>query len=147
VPRYLVDKSALARLHLRPVHQRLGPLIESGDVASCSIVDLELLYSARNLTEYEALLDERRGLPQITMTQSTFDDAITIQHELARNGHHRLPIPDLIIAAAARSADLAVIHYHNDFQLIADATDLKHEWVAPAGSLYAASLHGLVEPP
>ena len=133
--RYLVDKSALARLHLGPVSQRLGPLIESGDVASCSIVDLELLYSARSLTEYEALADERRGLPHVELSQSTFDDAITIQHELAKSGHHRLPIPDLIIAAAARSADLTVLHYDRDFQLIADATDLEHEWVAPAGSL------------
>lgn len=133
--RYLVDKSALARLHLQPVRERLGPLIESGEVASCSTVDLELLYSARSLTEYEALQDERRGLPQVEMSQSTFDDAITIQHELAKNGHHRLPIPDLIIAAAARSADLAVMHYDNDFQLIADAADLAHEWVVPARSL------------
>ncbi len=133
--RYLVDKSALARLHLRPVRQRLGPLIESGDVATCSIVDLELLYSARNLTEYEALLDERDGLTQVDLSQATFDDAISIQYDLAKHGHHRLPIPDLIIAAAARSADLAVLHYDRDFQLIAEATDLEHEWVAPAGSL------------
>ena len=133
--RYLVDKSALARLHLPPVNERLGPLIESGDVASCSIVDLELLYSARKLTDYEGLLDERRGLPQVELSQSTFDDAITIQHELAKNGHHRLPIPDLIIASAARSADLAVMHYDADFQLIAEATDLEHQWVVPAGSL------------
>lgn len=133
--RYLVDKSALARLHLEPVHQRLGPLIESGDVASCSIVDLELLYAARNLTEYEGLLDERRGLPRVELSQATFDDAIEIQHQLARAGRHRLPIPDLIIAAAARSADLAVMHYDADFQSIADATDLDHEWVVPAGSL------------
>ena len=135
MPRFLVDKSALARLHLGPVRQRLGPLIEAGDVASCPIVDLELLYSARNLPEYEALLDERRGLAQVELSQATFDDAITIQHDLAKNGHHRLPIPDLIIAAAARGADMAVVHYDGDFQLIADATDLEHEWVAPAGSL------------
>ena len=133
--RYLVDKSALARLHLGPVSRRLGPLIESGEVASCSIVDLELLYSARNLTQYEALLDERRGLPQVELSQSTFNDAINIQHELAKRGHHRLPIPDLIIAAAAQSANTTVLHYDRDFQLIADATDLEHEWVAPAGSL------------
>lgn len=133
--RYLADKSALARLNLGPVRTRLAPLIESGEVASCSIVDLELLYSARNLTEYEELLDERLGLPQVELTQETFDDAIAIQHALARFGHHRLPIPDLIIAAAARSADLTVMHYDADFPRIALATALRHEWVAPAGSL------------
>jgi predicted nucleic acid-binding protein len=135
VARYLADKSALARLNLEPVRVRLAPLIEAGEVATCSIVDLELLYSARNLNEYEELLDERHGLPQIALTQQTFDDAINIQHQLARSGHHRLPIPDLIIAAAARTEDLTVIHYDADFERIAEATDVKQEWVAPAGSL------------
>lgn len=132
--RYLADKSALARLHLEPVRVRLAPLIEAGEVASCSIVDLELLYSARNLAEYEELLDEREGLPRVELTQATFDEAINIQHQLARSGHHRLPIPDLIIAAAARTADLTVMHYDADFPRIAEATTLKHEWVTPVGT-------------
>ena len=133
--RYLADKSALARLNLEPVRMRLAPLLETGEVATCSIVDLELLYSARNLTHYEELLDERHGLPQVELTQETFDEAINIQHQLARSGHHRLPIRDLLIAAAAHAADLAVIHYDADFERIAEVTDVEHEWVSPAGSL------------
>lgn len=133
--RYLADKSALARIHLPAVGQRLRPLIEAGAVATCSIVDLELLYSARTFDDYEELLDDRRGLPSVTLTQQTFDDAIEIQHQLARAGQHRLPIPDLIIAAAARSADRSVIHYDADFERIAEVAELDHEWVVPAGSV------------
>lgn len=133
--RYLVDKSALARVYHEPVRRRLGPLIEAGAVASCSIVDLELLYSAQNPADYEALLDEQQGLPAVELGQQTFDDAVAIQHALARQGQHRIPIPDLIIAAAAQSANLGVLHYDADFERIAGVTDLDHEWVVPAGTV------------
>lgn len=135
MPRYLVDKSALARAHLAPVGARLRPLVEAGEVASCSIVDLELLYSARTRDDYEALLDERRGLPAVDLSQETFNDAIEIQRALAHRGQHRLPIPDLIIAAAARSAGLTVLHYDADFERIAAATPVEHEWIVPAGTV------------
>ena len=42
--KFLVDKSALARMPLEPVRQRLAPLIEAGEAATCSIVDLEVLF-------------------------------------------------------------------------------------------------------
>ncbi len=46
--RYLIDKSALARMPLEPVRRRLAPILEAGEAATCSIIDLEVLYSARN---------------------------------------------------------------------------------------------------
>ena len=49
------------------------------------------------------------------------DKAIELQHELARRGHHRLPIPDLLISAAAQAAGLVVMHYDADFERIAAA--------------------------
>lgn len=131
---YLADKSALARIHL-PQAYKLRALIEAGEVATCMIVDLEMLYSARSKDDYEALLDERLGLSRVDLTQELFDDAVDIQSALARAGKHRLPIPDLIIAAAARSADLTVIHYDADFERIAEVTDLEHEWLMPAGNV------------
>ena len=50
--RFLVDKSALARMPLEPVRRRLAPIIEAGEAATCSIVDLEVLYSVRNFEEH-----------------------------------------------------------------------------------------------
>lgn len=61
--------------------------------------------------------------------------ALDVQHELARRGQHRLPIPDLIIAAAAEGAALTLLHYDADFEGIAAVTGLGHEWIASRGSL------------
>jgi len=54
VTRFLVDKSALARMPLEQVRRRLEPIIEAGEAATCSIVDLEVLYSTRNFEEHQS---------------------------------------------------------------------------------------------
>lgn len=133
--RFLADKSALARFTAAPVARRLGPLLEEGLIATCAIVDLEVLYSSQNLSEYEQILDERLSLEQVPITTEVMATAIDLQHELARRGHHRVPIPDLIISAAALHGQLTVLHYDRDFERIADAGGAAHEWIAPAGSL------------
>lgn len=56
---YLVDKSALARMPLAPVRERLAPILEAGEAATCAIIDLEVLFSARNRREHEAIRRRR----------------------------------------------------------------------------------------
>jgi predicted nucleic acid-binding protein len=133
---YLIDKSALARMIHEPVRLRLTPIIESGSAATCGIVELEVLFSARSLDEY-LRIRRRRGLAyrRIPMSEEVFERAIEVQTELARVGHHRLPIPDLLIAAAAESAELTVMHYDSDFDTIAGVTGQPVEWVVPRGSV------------
>jgi predicted nucleic acid-binding protein len=84
-------------------------------------VDLEVLYSSRNLVDYEEILEERRSLDAAPITPEVMATAIDLQHELARRGQHRVPIPDLMISAAALVSDLVVLHYDADFERIADA--------------------------
>ena len=99
-PRYLADKSALARLPRPQVDRRLTPLLLAGDVARCSIIDLELLYSARSHADFVELLADRRALPLVQVEQVDFDRAIAVMELLARLGKHRgVSIPDLLIAA------------------------------------------------
>lgn len=134
--RYLVDKSALARMPLLPVQRRLGLIIEGGVAATCAIVDLEVLFSARNHEEHERIRTRRKlSYFQVPLTQEIFERAIEVQGELAKRGQHRLPIPDLIVAAAAEAAELTVLHYDGDFDRIAEVTAQKTEWVVPRGSL------------
>jgi predicted nucleic acid-binding protein len=136
VSRYLVDKSALARMKLAPVRARLGPVIEAGEAATCSIVDLEILYSARNREDHERIRARRAlAYERIPLSQQICDRAIEVQGSLARSGHHRLPIPDLIVAAAAESAGLTVLHYDADFDRIAEVTRQPVEWIVPRGSV------------
>ncbi|MGH9245157.1 MAG: PIN domain nuclease [Acidimicrobiales bacterium] len=131
--RYLADKSALARFPHPAVKRRLRPLLEDGWIATCGIVDLEVLYSARDLDDYEATLQERRALEDVPVTPQVVSKAVEIQHDLARRGQHRIPIPDLLIAAAADSAGLTVLHYDSDFELISEVSDVSQEWVVPRG--------------
>jgi len=133
---YLVDKSALERMPLAPVRARLAPLIEAGAAATCSIVDLEVLFSARNHEEHDRIRARRAlAYPQVPLSQEIFDRAVAVQGELAKKGQHRLPIPDLIIAAAAEAAGLAVLHYDADFERISSVTGQLVEWVVPRGSV------------
>ena len=132
---YLADKSALARLSLPAVASRVVPLLEDGLIASCAIVDLEVLYSARSQADYEEVLEERRSLDSAPITPEVMDTAIELQHALARRGQHRIPIPDLIISAAAKHARLVVLHYDEDFARIRQAGGARHEWVVPQGTI------------
>lgn len=134
--RYLVDKSALARMPHTAVHERLGRIIEAGEAATCAIIDLEVLFSARNHQEHERIRTRRRlAYVQVPMTEEIFERAIEIQGDLARLGQHRLPIPDLVVAATAEAAGLVVLHYDGDFDRIAEVTGQPVEWVVPRGSV------------
>ena len=133
---YLIDKSALARMQHPAVQVRLAPIIETGNAATCSIIDLEVLYSTRNRREHSRVR-ARRALAyrKVELTEAVFNRAIDVQRLLAGRGRHRLPIPDLIIAAAAEAARMTVLHYDADFDAIAAVTGQDMEWVAPRGSL------------
>ena len=133
---YLIDKSALARMAHPQVRARLAPVIDTGQAATCAIIDLEVLYSARNAEEH-ARARARRALAYrpVPLTDGIFQRAITVQGLLARRAQHRVPIADLIIAAAAEASHMTVLHYDADFDTIAAVTGQETEWVAPRGSL------------
>ncbi len=63
---------------------------------------------------------------------------MSVYGDLARAGgaHQRaVKHPDLLIAAAAEAAELAVLHYDEDFERIAAITRQPHRWLAGPGSL------------
>jgi predicted nucleic acid-binding protein len=75
-------------------------------------------------------------MPRLEIEEADFERAADVLHLLCRAGRHRAAsIPDLIIAAVAERANVAVMHYDKDFDLIARATGQRVEWVAAAGSV------------
>ena len=118
------------------VRERLEPIIESGEAGTCAIIDLEVLYSTRNRNDHiRTRLRRELAYRRIEMTEAIFSRAIEVQGLLAGKGRHRLPIQDLIIAAAAEAERMVVLHYDSDFDIIAAVTQQDVEWVAPRGSL------------
>ena len=133
---HLADTSALVRVHHDDVAARAESMFIGGRIATCAIVDLELLRSARTAAQHEEIWFERQLLPRAPITEACTDRAVAVQGELAAKGQHRgVPISDLIIAAAAEQAGLIVLHYDHDFDLIAEVTGQPMEWVVPRGTV------------
>lgn len=93
--RYLVDKSALARMLHDSVRERLAPIIEAGEAASCAIVDLEVLFCARNHADHLEIRRRRElAYERVPVNDDVFDRATDIQrssHEPGAIGS-RFPI-------------------------------------------------------
>jgi predicted nucleic acid-binding protein len=137
VPTFLADKSALTRRDTRPeVREVLEPLLVAGEIATCGIVDLELLYSARDRATYRALTEALRGMPRVAVDDAAVSRALAVQAMLAeRSQHHAVPLPDLLVAACAEQAGLTVLHYDADFDRIAQLTNQPTQWIVPRGSV------------
>jgi hypothetical protein len=60
---------------------------------------------------------------------STNSDSLATKHQRGRK------VPELLIAAAAETEGLIVLHYDADFDRIADVTGQRSEWVVPGGSI------------
>lgn len=142
---YLADKSALTRRDTRPeASDVVEPLLLAGQIATCGIVDLELLCSAPDPATYAELAEALRATPRVPMTEAVVDRAIQVQAALAARPEHRsVPLPDLLIAACADSAGLTVLHYDADYERIASVTGQAVQWVVPRGSWRKASTHRL----
>jgi predicted nucleic acid-binding protein len=118
------------------VAEALTPSLMSGDVATCSIVDIELLYSARGRADFEAIRTDQAGFERVDILQADFDRAIDVMGLLARVGHHRSAgLPDLLTAALAERVGLVVVHYDADFDHIGKVTGQPMQWVVPRGTV------------
>jgi predicted nucleic acid-binding protein len=112
-------------------------VVEQG-IAICDMVRLELLHSAQNATESRALRQDLQALPNCPIAEEQWLRALDVYEKLADQGglHHRaVKHPDLLIAAAAESAGVAVVHYDEDYDRIAQITGQEVRWLAPRGSL------------
>jgi len=108
----------------------------AGDIATCSMVTVELLWTAQNNTEFLEQRRELGALPQLAITERTWARAIDVWEMLVANGRHRqITPPGLLIAATAELAGVGLCHYDRDFETIAEVTGQPVRAIAPLGSL------------
>jgi predicted nucleic acid-binding protein len=122
---WLIDKSALIRLATSGEAAEWADKIERGLVRIATVTRLEVGFSARSGSD----LRESFGRPPIAsmpveyLTPAVEERAVEVQARLADQGRHRAPsISDILVAAAAERAGLAVLHVDKDFELIAEVT-------------------------
>lgn len=136
VTRYLVDKSVWVRMVHPGVQAFVQPLIERALIDTCGMVDLEVLFSARNGADHDQIGVERDTLRWLPTYDELWTRAREVQNQLAHRGIHRsVPLPDLLIAAVAERHGSTVLHYDADFDTIAEVTGQPVAWVLPRGSL------------
>jgi len=134
---HLADTSAWNRSgRSEAIAARWDELLDEGDLAICSPVRLELLYSARDPADYVALADDLGGLPELALDDRALARAEEVQAVLAETSQHRAArAPDLYIAAVAELNDATLLHYDRHFDAIAVVTGQPAEWIAPRGSV------------
>jgi len=139
---YLADTSAwlLARRRDAPEDLRssFGRLVSAGQIAICGPVQWELLHSTNNAEEYGALRRVLGALDAAPFAEADWQRALDIAQQLAEKGGslHRAPsLTDAVVAVAAQRAELTVLHYDKDFDLIAEVTGQPCEWIAPKGAV------------
>lgn len=134
-PLYLADTSAWAQAGLDDrALDRMEQLQRRGQLAICSVTFAEMLYSARNADDMAERIDEYRDLVHLPMNSAAERQVTASMVALAERGHHRRPVPDILVSAVAWAHDAVLLHYDKDFDIIAEVTGQRAEWIVERGT-------------
>ncbi len=135
----LADTSAwIASSRKAKLREAFDSALSASDIATCDAVKLELLYGTRNAEEFSSVRTRLELLPQCPIGPAEWRRALDVYEVLAHQGglhHRRVKHADLLIAAAAESAGVGLVHYDEDFETIAAVTKQPTRWLARRGSL------------
>jgi predicted nucleic acid-binding protein len=121
---YLIDTSGLFRILQAELRKAWSDQLAAGVIATCPIVELEFLYSARSLAdrlEKQRLMHELFGW--VPVHEGAWERAEQVQQLLTEAGAHRSAGPvDLLIAATAERERLTVLCDDHDYQTVTRVT-------------------------
>jgi predicted nucleic acid-binding protein len=121
---FLIDTSGLFRILQGELRKTWSDQLAAGVIATCPVVELEFLYSARSLAdrlEKQRLMHDLFGW--VPMHEGAFERAAEVQQLLTEAGAHRSAGPvDLLIAATAERERLTVLCDDHDYQTVATVT-------------------------
>lgn len=124
--RYLVDVSALVRYPEPEVGKRLDGLATAGTMASCGVVELQLLGALHDPELYARVAGLRRQVVEmLETTEADFGRALQVQALLVERREFRVPWTALVVAAVAERYGVAVVHANPCFGLIAGVAGTK----------------------
>lgn len=135
----LADSSAWGSRHKdASVNADFESRLLDGEIATCDQVKAELLYSTADADDFRETLLDLDALHLCPTTPAEWRRAFEVMHEFARQGplrHRQVKFADLLIAAAAEQAGMAICHYDRDFERISAVTGQPVRAIAPVGSL------------
>ncbi|ONK11102.1 PIN domain nuclease [Streptomyces sp. MP131-18] len=132
---FLVDKSAFARWGQPTVGAVLDDLNDRGLLATCAVVEYEMIYSARTKQDVSRIRAGLRAFDYVPCNDEEHEQALWLQREALRRGFHRaLSLSDVLIAATAERHGLTVLHYDGDFDMVQGITGQSMRWVVEPGT-------------
>jgi len=134
----LADTSVWARKRHPAVREWFEAAVIAGDIAVCDIVVLELLHSASRPDVFARTEEALKAMPWLRMGGAEWARAREVYRLLSDRGqaaHRAVKHADLLIAAAAEVAGIGLVHYDNDYDLIAEVTGQTARWVRPRGTI------------
>jgi predicted nucleic acid-binding protein len=133
----IADTSAWARASHPLIRDRWAATLRGKQIATCSIVTLELLYAARDARELATVEAEQALLRDVPVTISAQRAAAGALRDLASDGpgQHRVPLADALIAAAAQDAGVEVLHYDHHYDRLAQVLNFESVWISSPGTL------------
>ncbi len=130
VVHFLVDVSAWVRYPVPEVAARLDELGVAGVLATCGLVELQLLGALEDVGAYAAVAKLRRqAYPVLAMSETDVRRALEVQGLLVERGELAVPWAVLLVAAVAERHGVAVLHGRACFDLVAGMTGQAVEWV------------------
>ena len=135
---FIADASAWNRAAHPRVAGRWTTALRNRQIATCPVVSLELLYSARDREEFDDISASLAQLRDVPLTRSVTNAAQRAYRELAAvrpRNQRSVRLPDLLIAACAQGSGIGVLHYDEDFDRLAEVLAFESRWIARRGSL------------
>jgi predicted nucleic acid-binding protein len=108
----LVDKSAYVRL------DGAASLPPDVELVLAPVTRHEILSSARSPSDFRAVEEQLDAFRTLRMDAETFAVALTAHRELAVRSQHRVPLPDLLLAACAQQHGADVLHVDRHFETL-----------------------------
>lgn len=110
--------------------------VAGGRVLVCDLVILELTRLAPNEARAHEVASRLGAFASVPMPAAGWRRAREVQLALASGAVHcGIPPGDLLIATAAESAGVQLVHYDRDYVRIARVTGLDARWLVPDGTL------------
>jgi predicted nucleic acid-binding protein len=131
----LADKSAWERAADTRVREGWSEAMLEGRIVTSLPVRFELLFSARDAQAFAALEARLAALRDLSVTATVQRAAMGAMRELAGLGplHHRIPLPDLLVAAVAQEHGIAVLHEDRHFERLQQVMSFDALRLLPAG--------------
>jgi predicted nucleic acid-binding protein len=114
------------------VGTRLDELLAAGVVATCGIVELQLLSVVRDKGTYAVVSALRKtSTTWLEMSEADFKRALEVQAMMVEQREVMAPWPVLVVAAVAERNELTLLHCEREFEVVAGVTGQTAETVKP----------------